>query len=495
MTAQAQAAQPSLRTTVRDPRHGSRASLLWTLYFHAPLTRQELVRRTGLSATTVRTVIGKLIAEGVVTEGAVTKSLITQDAVTKGIVTEGVVAEAESALVAAGRRAAARLRLVPEHRYVIGVEVADTRVRVGLFDLALTQRAGAVYPLPSEERDAKTVVGHILTGLDAVIEEAAIPQGHILGVGVGVSATGWNALPLERLLSTGTALPLHIDNGAEAMGRAEMWFGAGRGVQHAVVAVIGSGVSASVITHGVPYRGATNSAGEWGHTTVQAGGRRCRCGARGCLEAYVGAEAVLERFRQARRGRTIPGADNESTFAGLLAAADTSSAAQRVLEEAAVYLGAGIANLVNLFNPQRNHPRRLGRAAVRRPYAAPDPRDGRRAGAAPAVRPHHHRAVPARPPRRGARRRHRPRRPLPHRGRAPARPPPGHHPPASADGQPCRPFPDRHSPTSAYGRPCHPYARAIAQRTPAPSRRTHTFPPPDRHPPVPSPTQEGTTAP
>ncbi|MFI0767824.1 ROK family transcriptional regulator [Streptomyces sp. NPDC021218] len=373
MTAQAQAAQPSLRTTVRDPRHGSRASLLWTLYFHAPLTRQELVRRTGLSATTVRTVIGKLIAEGVVTEGAVTESLITQDAitsgtvgkdgvitdaaskdaVTKGIVTKGIVTEAESALVAAGRRAAARLRLVPEHRYVIGVEVADTRVRVGLFDLALTQRAGVVYPLPSAERDAKTVVGHILTGLDAVIEEAAIPQGHILGAGIGVSATGWNAHPLERLLSTGTALPLHIDNGAEAMGRAEMWFGAGRGVQHAVVAVIGSGVSASVITHGVPYRGATNSAGEWGHTTVQAGGRRCRCGARGCLEAYVGAEAVLERFRQARRGRTIPGADNESTFAGLLAAADTSSAAQRVLEEAAVYLGAGIANLVNLFNPQR----------------------------------------------------------------------------------------------------------------------------------------------
>ncbi|MGW7614243.1 ROK family protein [Streptomyces antimycoticus] len=373
MTAQAQAAQPSLRTTVRDPRHGSRASLLWTLYFHAPLTRQELVRRTGLSATTVRTVIGKLIAEGVVTEGAVTNGLITPNtitpnaiangtvvkdaatkgAVTRGIATEGVVSEAGSALVAAGRRAGARLRLVPEHRYVIGVEVADTRVRVGLFDLTLTQRAGVVHPLAPGERDAKAVVGHILTGLDAVVEEAGIPQGHILGVGIGVSATGWNALPLERLLSTGTALPLHIDKGAEAMGRAEMWFGAGRGVQHAVVAVIGSGVSASVITHGAPYRGSTNSAGEWGHTTVQAGGRRCRCGARGCLEAYVGAEAVLERFRQARRGRTTPGADNESTFAALLAAADTSSAAQRVLEEAAVYLGAGIANLVNLFNPQR----------------------------------------------------------------------------------------------------------------------------------------------
>ncbi|MGV9852898.1 ROK family protein [Streptomyces sp. NPDC003442] len=328
MTAKAQAAQPSLRTTVRDPRRGSRSSLLWTLYLHAPLTRQELVRRTGLGATTMGAVIGELIAEGVVTEG---------------VVTEEVVTDGESP----------RLRLVSEHRYVIGVEVADTRVRVGLFDLALTQRAGAVYPLASGPHGAETAVRHILTFLDAVIEEAGIPHGHILGVGIGVSAVGWDGVPLERLLRTGTALPLHIDNGAEALGRAEMWFGAGRGVQHAVVALIGSGVSASVITHGSPYRGATDSAGEWGHTTVQAGGRRCRCGARGCLDAYVGAEAVLERYRQARRGRVTPGADQESAFAALLAAADTSSAAQRVLEEAAVYLGAGIANLVNLFNPER----------------------------------------------------------------------------------------------------------------------------------------------
>ncbi|CDR04964.1 ROK family transcriptional regulator [Streptomyces iranensis] len=335
MTAKAQAAQPSLRTTVRDPRRGSRSSLLWTLYLHAPLSPQELVRRTGLGATTVSAVIGELIAEGVVTEEAVREETVREEAVT----------DAESP----------RLRLVSEHRYVIGVEVADTRVRVGLFDLALTQRAGAVYPLPSGSgsQGAETAVRHILTFLDAVIEEAGIPHGHILGVGIGVSATGWDGGPLERLLRTGTALPLHIDNGAEALGRAEMWFGAGRGVQHAVVALIGSGVSASVITHGSPYRGATDSAGEWGHTTVQAGGRRCRCGARGCLEAYVGAEAVLERYRQARRGRVTPGADQESAFAALLAAADTSSAAQRVLEEAAVYLGAGIANLVNLFNPQR----------------------------------------------------------------------------------------------------------------------------------------------
>ncbi|MEK8173521.1 ROK family protein [Streptomyces sp. M19] len=73
----------------------------------------------------------------------------------------------------------------------------------------------------------------------------------------------------------------------------------------------------------------------------------------GCLEAYVGARAVLARFRQARRGRPAPGDSAETSFAALVAAADTSPAARRVLEEATVYLGAGIANLVNLLNPQR----------------------------------------------------------------------------------------------------------------------------------------------
>src|ERR1035441_10748320 len=71
---------------------------------------------------------------------------------------------------------------------------------------------------------------------------------------------------------------------------------------NAVVALIGSGVGACLISGGSIYRGATSSAGEWGHTTIVAGGRRCRCGSAGCLEAYVGAEAILERY-----GRPMPG--------------------------------------------------------------------------------------------------------------------------------------------------------------------------------------------
>src|SRR5438067_2532643 len=83
--------------------------------------------------------------------------------------------------------------------------------------------------------------------------------------------------------------------------------------------VVGFGVGAAVVADGASYRGARSSAGEWGHTTIVYGGRQCRCGARGCLEAYVGAEAVLDRYRLANHGRGAPGADEETAISALLA--------------------------------------------------------------------------------------------------------------------------------------------------------------------------------
>jgi predicted NBD/HSP70 family sugar kinase len=184
----------------------------------------------------------------------------------------------------------------------------------------------------------------------------------VLGVGVGVpgiveegpellvhcQAYGWDAVPLERLLRAGTDLPLRFENCSKTLGQAELWFGAGRGAQHAVVALIGSGVGAALISGGSIYRGATSSAGEWGHTRVMVGGRTCRCGSAGCLEAYVGAEAILERY-----GQRVPGEDEESALAALIDVAGTHAFAAEIMNETAMYLGAGLANLINLFNPER----------------------------------------------------------------------------------------------------------------------------------------------
>ncbi|WP_327288157.1 ROK family transcriptional regulator [Streptomyces sp. NBC_01198] len=334
------------KRTVRDLRRGNRASLLRHLYFEGPLSRQELGRDTGLSAGSISNVVGELIADGMVEEAGAVES--------------------------DGGRPRILLQVAPGYGYVVGVDVGETRVRVELFDLALTELAAADLPLSDSGHDVDHVVRLALDGIERVVREAGIDDSEVLGVGIGVpgivaqtdapgaapgegdgivvhgQTIGWDAVPLGRLLRAGTALPLFIDNGAKTLGQAEMWFGAGRGSDNVVIALLGSGVGACVVTNGKPYHGASSSAGEWGHTTLRVGGRTCRCGSRGCLEAYVGAEALLGRWPGAR-GEV----SEEIALAELIAAADRDPQAGALLAEAAEYLGAGIADLINLFNPQR----------------------------------------------------------------------------------------------------------------------------------------------
>ncbi|GAB3423082.1 ROK family protein [Flindersiella endophytica] len=328
--------------TSRDVRRGNRSVLLSRLYFDGPLSRLELSRITALSTATVSNLTGELLEEGLVEEAGSVES--------------------------DGGRPRTLLRIAPRFGYVVGVDVGETGVRVELFDLAMTPLAKADHPVASALPDPSLVADRVLTGLDQVLLDAGVAADSLLGVGIGVfgvveqgleaivdaQTIGWRDVPLERMLRTGTSAPLHIDNGAKTLGQAELWFGAGRGAQHAVIALVGSGVGAAVVTHGTSYRGATSSAGEWGHTRLVYDGRPCRCGARGCLEAYVGAEGILDRYRQAGGAAAAVGGSEESELAALLVAADDGSAtAGRVLSETAGYLGAGIADLINLFNPER----------------------------------------------------------------------------------------------------------------------------------------------
>jgi len=339
------------RRTVRDLRRANRSVLLRRLYFDGPLSRQELAGETGLSPASVSNVVTELIEAGLVVEAGSVES--------------------------DGGRPRVLLKTAAGYGHLVGVDVGETRVRAELFDLRLTQLAKADHPLADGGRDERAVVRHVLDGLSAVVEGASVDPASVIGVGVGVpgivehgivehgaegrgatghgpgavvhcQTIGWDAVPLGRMLREGTALPLFVANGAAALGQAEMWFGAGRGHRSAVVALVGSGVGAAVMIDGSPYRGAAGGAGEWGHTTSRVGGARCRCGSRGCLESYVGATALLERYRAAGGPA---GTDGEAALAGLLA--DPSPAAAELREETAEYLGAGIADLVNLFGPEK----------------------------------------------------------------------------------------------------------------------------------------------
>lgn len=329
------------RATVRDMRRSNRAALLYKIYLDGPLSRHELAQVTALSQASVSNLVGEMIAEGLVEEAGLVDS--------------------------EGGRPRTLVRMAPQFGYVVGVDVGETRVQVELFDMSMTALAKVEYPIQRAELAPDTIVADILGGLAVVSASAQVPAEAILGLGVAVSGVvdqgddgmvhaqtlGWDGIPLRAMLRAGTPIAVHIDNGAKTLGQAEMWFGAGRGAQHAVIALVGSGVGAAVVADGASYRGARSSAGEWGHTTIVYGGRLCRCGARGCLEAYVGAEGILERYRDANRGAAADGADEESAIAALIAAADTSRRAEKVLHETIGYLGAGIAGLINLFNPER----------------------------------------------------------------------------------------------------------------------------------------------
>ncbi|TDQ01484.1 ROK family protein [Labedaea rhizosphaerae] len=334
----------SKHATVRDLRRTNRATVLSRLYFDGPLSRFELSGITGLSAATVSNVTAELVRERLVVEAGQVES--------------------------DGGRPRVLLRVDPGYAMVAGVDIGETGVKAELFDLAMNRLAAVDLPLPSKRGNSKqaepaAVVAQAAAGLREVL--AGVDEDKVLGVGVGVPGTveqepvrvhaqtiGWHDVPLADLLcEAGVSVPVFVENGAKTQGQAEMWFGAGRGARHAVILLIGSGVGASVITDGTIYRGSASSAGEWGHTIIQYGGRRCRCGASGCLEAYVGGEAIVERYRAVRRGKAVAGADEQANLATLLVAAEKSKTAARVLDEAADHLGAGIANLVNLFNPER----------------------------------------------------------------------------------------------------------------------------------------------
>ncbi|MEN8651799.1 ROK family protein [Streptomyces sp. 21So2-11] len=367
------------RRTVRDLRRGNRSAVLQRLYFEGPSSRQELGSGTGLSSGSISNVVSELAAEGLLEEAGIVDS--------------------------DGGRPRTLLRVAPGSGYLIGIDVGETRVRTELFDLSFTELARSERPLGRHGYDVERIVDHIRRAVADVLRDSQVPADRLLGVGIGVpgivvggaadgsaggvtggvtggaagadagaagglggavvhgQTIGWDAVPLEALLCEAaglpTEVPFFIDNGAKTLGQAEMWFGGGRGARDAVIALIGSGVGACVVVNGALYGGAHSSAVEWGHTTLRVGGRRCRCGSLGCLEAYAGAQALRERWLEVG-GPLSEGADEETALAALLLAARPGDDgpppdpdAVQLLDETAEFLGAGIADLVNLFHPER----------------------------------------------------------------------------------------------------------------------------------------------
>ncbi|NEA68350.1 ROK family protein [Streptomyces sp. SID12488] len=331
-----------MKRTSRDIRTANRYAVLRQIIAESPTSRPELAAGTGLSLATVATLVGELIDLRMLTEVGFEDS--------------------------AGGRPRGLVAVNATGGALIGVDIAETYVRAELFDLGLNVLARAAEHMRPGESRPEQVVGHVATAVGSVVAQAGIEGARVLGVGVSVPGqvdrvTGvaeyapnwdWHDVPLLDLLTEHIAYPLHLDNPLRACAVAELWFGAVRGHADAVVVNLGTGVGAGLVIGGGVHRGVSNSAGEWGHTTLVLDGRLCHCGNRGCVETYVGAPGIMLNLEELDPGGALLHPDDQTATVDALArgVAAGDPVAVKVVRDMARYLGASISDLVNLLNPE-----------------------------------------------------------------------------------------------------------------------------------------------
>jgi glucokinase len=265
-----------------------------------------------------------------------------------------------------------------KERYIIGVDLGGTNIVAGAMPLD-GSREIAMRTTPTQaEGGAGSVVERIVGMIEQVvaqtIAETGAERSDFLGVGVGspgpldrengiviVSPNlGWKNFPLRDEIAKRVKLESTLDNDANCATLGEFWCGAAVGGRNVVGVTLGTGIGGGLILEGKLYHGASDVAGEIGHTTIDSTGRRCKCGNYGCLEAYASGPAIADRAREA-----LSGDEGESIILGMVggdpkritaqtvyeAAKRGDATAREVVRETARFLGAGVANLLNIFNP------------------------------------------------------------------------------------------------------------------------------------------------
>lgn len=314
-------------------RQRNRQQVLEVLRHRGTTSRPEIARRTGLSASTVSTLVGQLLADAVVVELA------------------------DTASPAGGGRPARLLGLNPERGGVVGVHLAHDHVRVAVTDLAGGVVAETVHALDVDHRPSDTTE-YVAEEALRLVTRSAVPRAGVLGVGVAVSAPvspathvvdaavilpDWHRVDLAGEITRRTGFPVAIGNDANLGAVAEHRFGVAQGVDDLVYVMVSDGVGAGLVLDGRLYEGAVGAAGELGHVIVAPGGFVCRCGSRGCLETVAGARALSAALTLTHGQGTALAAILEADRAG-------DDRARRVLTDAGRAVGRALVPLCTVLD-------------------------------------------------------------------------------------------------------------------------------------------------
>ena len=328
------------------------STVLRYLQESAPLSRARLANLTGLNKTTVSSLIEELIDRGLVHEVGL-----------------------DNGYRLGGGRPATLLDLAPQAGCIIGVELG-----VGFISVILTDFVGQILWRRQQETDPTELQEAIIACALRLVEEAqtASQSNGARLLGLGLTLPGmvdvqngillfspnlqWRNVALAQTFSECVDVRVFVENDATAAALGEHLFGTARQTQDFIFLIAGVGLGSGLFLNGDLYRGAGGIAGEIGHTNVTMDrSRPCRCGSRGCWEAFGNQYSLIERVRallEVGQSSLIPQLmaeqDAPLTLSIITQAADAGDAvALEALTETGAVIGVGVANLINIFNPKQ----------------------------------------------------------------------------------------------------------------------------------------------
>ena len=314
-------------------RQMNRSLVLNTIRLEGTISRAQIARGTGLSAATVSGLAAELIGEG-------------------------LIFEQEEGNSSGGRRPVL-LSLNPSGGYVVGIKLMEDHLIAALTNL----EANVVDSCNVAFNDIEPgeVIQTIADGVTHLLAKNKIPVSKLFGVGVGLAGIidqdtdilrlspifGWQGLPFGKMIKEKLQVPVFIDNDVNTVTLTEKWFGMARDIDHFLTVTVGRGVGLGIVTNGRLYRG-RGGAGEFGHVVVDPEGSLCSCGKRGCLETYIADPSLLKKaLADPDLQKDIHTIDDLRTLARA-----GNPKAKSIFSIAGEMLGRGIANLINIFDPQ-----------------------------------------------------------------------------------------------------------------------------------------------
>jgi len=269
--------------------------------------------------------------------------------------------------------------MAKQKAYALGIDLGGTKTLAAVVDVTTGEVIASERKRTRAEKGQEYVAQHVINLSRAALEAAKLPAGSsIIGIGIGAAGQidrkngvimdapnlGVKDMPMADILRKEFGKPVAIGNDVEVAALGEYVYGAGRGYSTFVVIFVGTGVGGGIVQSGRLYSGLTGTAGEIGHMTIQAGGRLCPCGSRGCLEAYASrtaiTRAIMAEIHHGRKSMLTDEAELQLSEgetiirSGLLANAlnHGDTLVKEIVTEAADFLGYGLASVMNFYNPE-----------------------------------------------------------------------------------------------------------------------------------------------